>query len=115
MSLPSSDFTVATTSWMPDLSSSAFDFASMSLLACGDITPAWSTTRPVSCGKLKAKAREAKNKQSAAATESVIPGRANWREPGIHNHAPRGLVLGEPIWMDLGLWIPGTARCAVPE
>ena len=31
MSLPSNDFTVATTSWMPDLSSSSFDFASMSL------------------------------------------------------------------------------------
>ena len=103
MSPPCSDFTVATTSWMPDLSSSFFDFASMSLRLAADMTPAWSTTRPVSGGKSKAKANEVK--QSATNTPSVIPGRAK-HEPestatslwfnavGVHHG---------PVIMDSGL------------
>ena len=40
MSLPWSDFTVATTSWMPDLSSRSFSFASMALRLSTDMTSA---------------------------------------------------------------------------
>ena len=32
----------------------------------------------------------------------VIPGRASWRESGIHNH-------------DRGVWIPGSTRRVAPE
>jgi hypothetical protein len=40
MSPPSSDRTVATTSWMPDFSSSSFDCAATSLRTTGERTPA---------------------------------------------------------------------------
>src|SRR5271169_6775156 len=71
MSLPCSDFTVATTSWMPDLSSSSLDFASMSLRLASVITPAWSTTRPVSGGKSSANAAEATPNSSATANNDA--------------------------------------------
>src|SRR5260370_1276076 len=94
MSLPCSDFTVATTSWMPDLSSSVFDFASTSLRLSGVMTPAWSTTRPLSAGKSSAKARLDTIQRNA--THAVIPGRAK-HEPGIHNHKARGSMQSEAM------------------
>src|ERR1700722_14827879 len=50
MSLPCNDFTVATTSWMPDLSSRSLSFDSRSARLSDDMTFAWSTTRPVRGG-----------------------------------------------------------------
>ena len=45
-----------------------------------DMTPAWSTTRPVSCGKSSAKAAPVR-RQSASKKDAVIPGRANGSGP----------------------------------
>src|SRR5271154_3102395 len=71
MSPPCSDFTVATTSWMPDLSSSSFDFASMSLRLASVITPTWSTTRPARGEKPGANAAEPTQKSSANANSDA--------------------------------------------
>src|SRR5690242_18126027 len=56
MSWPSSEDTVATTSWMPDFDSRSASFCSIALRVAGSMMLAWSTTRPVSAGKLSAKA-----------------------------------------------------------
>jgi hypothetical protein len=48
----------------------------------------------------------------------VIPGRASWRGPGIHNHgrlSSREIIDDRAINIGLGLWIPGSALRAAPE
>jgi hypothetical protein len=45
---------------------------------------------------------------------TVIPGRAERREPGIHN--PRSTGMGvERLSRDLWLWIPGAPLRGAPE
>src|SRR5215831_6612991 len=68
MSWPSSEETVATTSWMPDFDSRSASFCSIALRVAGSIMLAWSTTRPVSAGKFSAKAPAIVNNSAAMAT-----------------------------------------------
>jgi hypothetical protein len=54
----------------------------------------------------------------ALVSQFVIPGRATWREPGIHNHeiAFGSRCGGNHVQVRLsGLWIPGSMLRIAPE
>ena len=51
---------------------------------------------------------------SAAANQTVIPGRAK-REPGIHNPGRRRGACAVPTLLEPGLWIPGSELRSAPE
>ena len=103
--LPSSDFTVATTSWMPDLFSRSLSLVSRSLRPCDEMMFAWSTTLPVSGGKLKANATPMRQRTRVAAIQDIIPMRAvgefamTWHGPPQSERAP----------LNHRLWFPGFA------
>src|SRR5579872_208439 len=65
---------------MPDLSSRLLSLASMSLRVSAVITPAWSTTLPLSAGKSKASASDDRQRRKVNATAAALATRPSLRE-----------------------------------